>query len=162
MTVIVKALITLGIFVADILLQLILQKTIDRYVTRYGVKQKRNLAMHKTKTILLHVISIVPVVLIWGVDIQNVWVSIAGFLGLVAIGFFAVWSILSNLFAGILLLFTRPFQVDDTIEILPDGIRGKVKDINSFFIILTDSEENTVNIPNNMVYQKIIKRLRTP
>jgi MscS family membrane protein len=160
MTVLVKIFISLGILIADIVLQLILQKTIDRYVVRYGIGQKRNIAMHKVKTTLFHFLAAFALVIIWGVDLQNAWVSIAGFLGLVAIGFFAVWSVLSNLFAGFLLLFTRPFQVDDTIEFLPDGIKGKVKDINSFFIILTDEEGHAINIPNNMVYQKIVRRLK--
>ncbi len=149
MTVLVKALITLEVLVVDIFLQVLLQKAIDRYVRRYAIGQKRNLAMHKVKTTFLHALSAVAVVLIWGVNLQNAWVSIAGFLGLVAIGFFAVWSILSNLFAGILLLLTRPFQIDDTIEILPDGIKEKVKGHN-------------VHIPNNMVYQKIIRQLSNP
>lgn len=47
--------------------------------------------------------------------------------------------------------------MEDTIEILPDGIKGKVKDINGFFVILSDSEGNITHIPNNMIYQKVVR-----
>lgn len=117
--------------------------------------------MHKTKTILLHTAVLIAIVLLWGVSLENAWVSVAGFLGLVAIGFFAVWSILSNIFAGIVIFFSRPFKIDDTIELIPDGIKGRVKDINGFFVILSDEEGSTCNIPNNFVYQKIVKNYRS-
>jgi len=43
------------------------------------------------------------------------------------------------------------------IEFVPDGIRGKVKNSNSFFIILEDDEGNAVQRPNNMVLLKSMK-----
>ena len=159
MTFLVKILVSLAILAVDILVQTLTQRAIDRYVTRYRMSHKRNLVMHKTKSVLLHGAALVAIVLMWGVSIENVWVSIAGILGLVAIGFFAVWSILSNIFAGIVLFFNRPFKIEDTIELLPDGIRGRVKDINGFFVLLEDEDGNTINIPNNLVFQKIMKNL---
>jgi small-conductance mechanosensitive channel len=159
MTFLVKILVSLAILAVDILVQTLTQRAIDRYVTRYRMSHKRNLVMHKTKSVLLHAAALIAIVLMWGVSIENVWVSIAGILGLVAIGFFAVWSILSNIFAGIVLFFNRPFKIEDTIELLPDGIRGRVKDINGFFVLLEDEDGHTINIPNNLVFQKIVKNL---
>jgi small-conductance mechanosensitive channel len=125
------------------------------------MSQKRNLIIHKTKTILFHSITLIAIILVLGVTLENVWVSIAGFLGLVAIGFFAVWSILSNIFAGITIFFNRPFVIEDKIEIMPDGIQGRVRDINSYFVVLEDDEGNSVNIPNNMIFQKVVKKIST-
>ena len=159
MTFLVKVLVSLAILAVDILVQTLTQRAIDRYVTRYRMSHKRNLVMHKTKSVLLHGAALVAIVLMWGVSIENVWVSIAGILGLVAIGFFAVWSILSNIFAGIVLFFNRPFKIEDTIELLPDGIKGRVKDINGFFVLLEDEDGHTITIPNNLVFQKIVKNL---
>lgn len=157
----IKILITVAVLLLDILLQKWSQHAIDRYVIKYRMSQRRNLVMHKTKTILLHAAVLIAIVLLWGVSLENAWVSVAGFLGLVAIGFFAVWSILSNIFAGIVIFFSRPFKIEDTIELMPEGIKGRVKDITGFFIILIDEEGNTYNIPNNFVYQKIIKNYRS-
>ena len=36
-----------------------------------------------------------------GVNLNNIWVYLGGFLSVVAIGLFAVWSILSNIISGI-------------------------------------------------------------
>lgn len=158
MNTMIKLLISLAVIVIDLLLQKWFQSRIDKYVRRNKMSQSRNVIIHKTKTIFLHTTVLVALILLWGISLENAWISIAGFLGLVAIGFFAVWSILSNIFAGIAIFFNRPFKIEDTIEIVPDGIRGKVIDINSFFIILKDTEGNTIQIPNNMVFQKIIKK----
>ncbi len=156
-TILIKGFISLGILFLDLLLQKIAQKGIDSYVRKNRMSQPRNLAMHKTKTIAFNMAAIIGLIILWGVSFENAWVSIAGFIGLIAIGFFAVWSILSNIFAGVILFFFRPFKVDDDIEILPDGISGKVKDINGFFVVLSDSEGNLTHVPNNMFYQKIVK-----
>ena len=156
----IKILVTIGIIVLDLLLQKIAQRAIDKFVQKNKMSQSRNLAMHKTKTVSFHLAGIAGLVILWGVSFENAWVSIAGFIGLIAIGFFAVWSILSNIFAGVILFFYRPFKVEDRIEIVPDGITGRVKDINGFFVILTDDEGNLTHIPNNMIYQKIVRTLR--
>ena len=157
--VIVKTLVTFGIIILDLLMQKIAQRAIDKFVHKNRMSQSRNLAMHKTKTIAFHLAAIAGIIILWGVSLENAWVSVAGFIGLIAIGFFAVWSILSNIFAGVILFFYRPFKIDDEIEIVPDGIRGKVKDINGFFVILTDNDGNFTHIPNNMIYQKVIKTI---
>ncbi|MCF7929735.1 MAG: mechanosensitive ion channel family protein [Spirochaetales bacterium] len=161
MNVTVKILITIAILALDLVLQKTTQHRIDRHVEKNKMPHRRNVVMHKIKSVLLHSASIVAIIMLWGVSLQNIWVSIAGLLGLVAIGFFAVWSILSNIFAGIVIFFTRPFQIEDTIELLPEGIKGKVKDINGFFTILVDEDGNTLNVPNNFIYQKIVKTHRS-
>ena len=158
--IIVKSTVSLLILILDLLLQKITQKAIDRFVQKNRMSQSRNLAMHKTKTVAFHLATLAGIIILWGVSFENAWVSIAGFIGLIAIGFFAVWSILSNIFAGVILFFYRPFKIEDEIEIIPDGIRGKVRDINGFFVVLTDEDDNLTHIPNNMIYQKVIKTLK--
>lgn len=76
-----------------------------------------------------------------------------------AIGFFAVWSILSNIFAGVILFFSQTVRIQDTIEIIPDNVKGTVKDINLFFLTLTDENGNDITIPSNMIFQKMIKKI---
>jgi small-conductance mechanosensitive channel len=157
---IVKIAVSAGVLVVVFILQRVLQKAIDRYIERNNMSQRRNLAMHKTKTILLYVVCIIAIGIVWGFSLENVWVSVAGFLGLVAIGFFAVWSILSNVFAGIVIFFNQTFRLHDTIEIVPEGIKGSIHDINAFFITLQDEEGNAISIPNNMIFQKIVKKMK--
>lgn len=94
---------------------------------------------------------------IWGVEIGNLWVSITGIAAMVAIGFFAVWSLVGNVLAGILIYFTSPFKIGDDIELLPEAISGRVVSIDTLFTLLRDPEGSYVNIPNSLFFQKFIK-----
>src|SRR6056297_2849041 len=156
---VIKVVGTFVILIAGLLLQKLLQKTIDRYVRKYRLAHRRNLAMHKTKTVFVYICMVIGIVLLWGVALENVWVSIVGLLGLIAIGFVAVWSILSNVVAGILLFFNQTLRIEEQIELLPDGIGGKVLDINSFFVILVDEEGNKFHVPNNFFFQRYVKHI---
>ncbi len=158
MTSTAKIIVSVAIAAAVIIINKILQILIDRYIRKYDLPHKRGLAIHKVKSIVLYVIGFIMVIYVWGIDLENVWIFLTGFIGLVAIGFFAVWSILSNIFAGIVLFFSQTLRIHDTIEIMPDAVGGEIKDINLFFVILIDKDGNIINIPNNVIFQKMIKK----
>ncbi|MFW6241937.1 MAG: mechanosensitive ion channel family protein, partial [Thermodesulfobacteriota bacterium] len=65
-----------------------------------------------------------------GVSLNNVWTTLSAVLTLVAVGFVAVWSILSNFLCTLILLIFQPFRIGDEIEVidpsLTSGISGKV------------------------------------
>ncbi|MFO7821061.1 MAG: mechanosensitive ion channel [Lentisphaeria bacterium] len=96
--------------------------------------------------------------MIWGVDIKNFGVFLSSVLGLVAIGFFAVWSILSNVLAGFFLFISDAFRIDDVITLLPEDISGTVKENKLMFVVLEDDSGDTLHVPNNLLIQKVIKR----
>jgi len=154
---VIKIIGTFVILIVGLLIQKLLQKTIDRYVRKYRIAHRRNLAMHKTKSVFIYICMLIGIVLLWGVALESVWVSVAGLIGLIAIGFVAVWSILSNVVAGMLLFFNQTLRIEDQIELLPDGIGGKVLDVNSFFVILVDDEGNKLHVPNNFFFQRYVK-----
>jgi small-conductance mechanosensitive channel len=79
---------------------------------------------------------------------------------MIAVAFFAVWSLVGNILAGIIIFFTEPFKINDQIEILPENIKGKVIAINTFFTLLHDEEHNIINIPNSMIFQKFVKKIK--
>jgi small conductance mechanosensitive channel len=60
----------------------------------------------------------------------------------------AVNGALSNLAGGVLLLFTRPFSVDDMIEVEQGGIVGIVEDIRIVSTKLRTGDNKVVYIPN--------------
>jgi small-conductance mechanosensitive channel len=159
MSVVTKIILTVVIGTGVYILQKLLQMAIDRYIRKTKIRHKRALAVHKLKTIVLYFIGAVVLLYIWGIDLENVWIFLTGFIGLVAIGFFAVWSILSNIFAGVILFFSQTLRIQDTIEILPDNVSGTIKDINLFFVTITDTEGRDITIPSNMIFQKMIKKL---
>lgn len=89
--------------------------------------------------------------------LANAWGVLSAVLAMVAIGFFAVWSVLSNLMCTVVLLLVRPFRVGDTVEIHPENLRGKVIDLNFTFTTLRDADGDLLRIPNNQFLQKIIR-----
>ena len=79
-------------------------------------------------------------------------------ISVIGIAFFASWSFLSNVFAGLLLFYSSPFKIEDLITI-KDGnndITGEVIDMTLFYVFLKDDSGNKINIPNNVILQKIV------
>ncbi|MEQ8667784.1 MAG: mechanosensitive ion channel [Pirellulales bacterium] len=68
--------------------------------------------------------------------LHSVVTAVTGVFALVAIGFVAVWSVLSNTLCSLILMAVRPFRVGDTISFPPDDYRGKVVNFNMIFTTL--------------------------
>ena len=98
-----------------------------------------------------------------GVPLNSVWSVISAMIAMVAIGFVAMWSILSNLFCTLMLLVFQPFRIGDEIEILDpgatSGLMGRVRNINLMFTSIERTNEDDILIvktPNNLFFQKMI------
>ncbi len=94
-----------------------------------------------------------------GIELTALWAGVAALVTMAAIGFFAGWSLISSILAAIIIMIWQPYKVGNKIEILPDGIQGKVIFINMMFSILEDDDNNKFSIPNSQMLQKIIKKL---
>lgn len=95
-----------------------------------------------------------------GFEIGGIWAMLSTIMGLVAIGFVAVWSILSHTSATMLILFLHPFQMGDDLEFAGEPVQGRAVDINFFFTTLIDHDGVLHQIPNNLFFQKTLKRRR--
>ena len=100
-----------------------------------------------------------------GISITSIWTLISAMVAMIAIGFVAVWSVLSNILCTLMLLIFQPFRVGDEIEIVDPamtaGISGVVRNINLVFTTLRSSNEGEVidtQIPNNLFFQKLVRR----
>lgn len=102
--------------------------------------------------------SLILVLTRWGFELNGVLAALGAVLGLVAIGFVAVWSVLSNFLCTFVLIVFKPFSVGDELEIPSDNVRGKVVDLTLLFTTLRHSDGEHVVIPNNMFFQKIFRR----
>ena len=114
--------------------------------------------VYRTARVFLVIFLAFSLAYVWGFDPATLWVAIAGFVGLVAIGFFAVWSLLSNIVAGVFLFLSDPFRINDEIEMPEVEIAGKVRDIRPLFVVLEETSGHTVYVPNNLLFQKIFRR----
>ena len=103
-----------------------------------------------------------------GVSAAVLWTAITGFTAVAAVAFFAIWSVLSNMFCALLIFTMGPFRIGDTVEVIDSGdkpgVKGRVAAINLFYTTLhdvTDEHEGALlQIPNSLFFQKSVRRWR--
>lgn len=91
----------------------------------------------------------------------DLFTVLAGAFALIATGFVALWSTLSNILCTIVILVTRPFRVGDEISFPPDTIEGQVVDLSFFFTTLKTRDGRFINVPNTTFFQRIVVRRET-
>lgn len=96
----------------------------------------------------------------FGFRIGGLWTTLTTVLAMVAVGFVAVWSVLSNWLCTLVILITRPFAIGDHVEFAGEPVNGRVVDLNFFFTTLESEDGSTAQVPNNLFFQKVIKRRR--
>ncbi|MDM8348673.1 mechanosensitive ion channel family protein [Pseudomonas sp. sp1636] len=103
-----------------------------------------------------------------GVSAQVLWAALSGFVAVAAVAFFAIWSVLSNMFCALLIFVLTPFRIGDCVEVIESadkpGVRGRVVDINLFYTTLEDLSGDApgtwVQVPNSLFFQKAVRRWR--
>jgi small-conductance mechanosensitive channel len=121
------------------------------------------LALKPVRLTLRYSILVIATLLIlgrWGFEINGIIAVIGTVLGLVAIGFVAMWSVLSNFLCTLVLVMLKPFSVGDEVELPVMNVRGKVIDLSLVFTTLESGPEETVMVPNNTFFQAVFKRRR--
>ena len=66
----------------------------------------------------------------------------------------ATQGVLSNIVAGLTIIFTKPYRVGDYIEIV--GVQGQVQQISVFNTLLLHSDQSHVVIPNRKIVGEIL------
>lgn len=151
-----RVLATIVVLALGLILHALLRWLINRHVERYMPKFTKKTPLRKLVTPLVAILTLLAVISVWGVNLENLWIYATSIAGLVAIGFVAVWSVLSNLLASTILITSRRVRIGDSIEILPEGIKGKVINITLMFIVLEDKKYK-ITVPSNMYFQKFVK-----
>ncbi|HET97206.1 MAG TPA: mechanosensitive ion channel family protein [Desulfurivibrio alkaliphilus] len=78
-----------------------------------------------------------------GMGLPHILAGLLTVAGMVAIGFIAVWSVLSNVMCALLLAATGAFRVGEEIEVIEPagsdkGLRGRVRSFNLMYTTLTE------------------------
>jgi small-conductance mechanosensitive channel len=97
---------------------------------------------------------------VFGVPLDSLWTAFTAVFALIAVGFIAVWSVLSNWLCTFVILLTHPFSVGDDIEFAGEPVKGRVVDLNFVFTTLRCEDGGVLQIPNNLFIQKVVKRHR--
>ena len=150
---------SLIVFILAFILRLLITKSLGKIQLKFGFQKARILLTNKVISILIYITLIVITAFIWGVDEKQLLIYISSFLTILGIAFFAQWSILSNITAGIILFVNYPVKIGDKITILEKdyNIDGEIKDIGAFFITLKTDKNEFITVPNSIILQKNIK-----
>ena len=145
-----------------ILVFILIKRFADTIVKKFGIKSNfsevRTQLVKKYIDILLVALLFVVLVSIWGVKPDQIFLFISSVLTVIGVAFFAQWSILSNVTAGIIVFFSFPFKIGDKIRILDNEfpIEAEIKDISSFYTLLRTTNGEKISFPNNLLLQKAI------
>lgn len=152
----------LAILVGAFLLNLLLGRALLLLARRTHLTEMDVLPVRHILRWVVRILAAILILSVFGFQIGGIWAMLSTILGLVAIGFVAVWSLISHTTATMLILFVRPFQIGDDVEFAGEPVNGRVSDLNFFFTTLVDHEGTLHQIPNNLFFQKTLKRRRNP
>ncbi len=113
----------------------------------------------RVTTWFLWLIVWIVVLRVWGVDVTAVWTTFVSLLAMIGVGMLAVWAMVSNVTARFFIWFWQPLQLGQRIEIFPESLSGEVIEENLMFTELRQDDGHVVVIPNNLFFQRIIRRL---
>ena len=148
-----------------------LSLTIIRYITillikKYAIKSE---ALEYRKNLVIKYISVffttlffVSLILIWGVQTEDLFFTLSSVLTVIGVALFAQWSILSNITSGFIVLFSFPFKIGDTIKIHDKDfpIEGEIISIHTFYTLVKTLEGEMVTYPNSLFLQKGVSTLK--
>lgn len=134
---------------------------LEKIARRKGAAEKRLFYIEKVFELLFVVAALIVIAFIWSVDIKGISVVASSVFAIIGVAMFAQWSILSNVTASIIIFFTFPARIGDTIRIVDgdNSVEGTIQEISLFQIELKDSDNHTVLYPNNLLLQKPVIKL---
>ena len=149
---------TIILVIVVFLLKALSKKRLIKLSALYSYEPHRLFLVRKTIAIAFWIALIFLTLIISGVNLNNIWVYLGGFLSVVAIELFAVWSILSNIISGIFIFIMNPFKTGSKIKLHDPEVQATVVNINLMFTELED-DDGIFNVPNNTFFQKTVKVL---
>ncbi len=156
------------ILLAGYVLQRLVARGLTRLANRYQLPGELLLPLRGALRWLIMGSALMLALEHLGVSAGVLWAAFSGFVAVAAVAFFAVWSVLSNLFCAVLIFTIGPFRLGDRVEVLEaadkPGAKGRVIAINLLYTTLEEDAESgsgaLVQIPNSLFFQKVVRRWR--
>ncbi|MCT8340424.1 mechanosensitive ion channel family protein [Flavobacteriaceae bacterium TK19130] len=150
----------IGKSISIVIILILLRYVLKRVVVRFA--RKSELVEHRTGLIIKHIdfaiifLIILGMIFIWGVETKDLGWALSSVFAVIGVGFFAQWSILSNITSGVIMFFTFPYKIGDYIKIHDKEYEyeGTIDDIKAFQVILKTTKGEIITYPNSMMLQK--------
>ena len=158
-----KIILTTIIFVSLLILRWIFKKAAISISMRRGINLQRTKLVVRYINTLVSFFVLFAILLIWGVEPSQVGLLFSSVFAVLGVGLFAMWSLLSNVTAGVIIYFYYPFKIGDKIKILDKDFpidKATIEDIKAFQLHLRTDTGELVTYPNNLLLQKSISKIR--
>jgi small conductance mechanosensitive channel len=128
-----------------------LGKLTDRWLTHKAMEQPMRLLLVRITRLAIFALALVVALGTAGMDVTAL---IAG-VGVAGVGVgLAMQGVLSNLVAGLTIIFTKPFRVGEYIALL--NVQGQVRTVELFSTTLTHPDLSRVVIPNKKIVGEVL------
>jgi small conductance mechanosensitive channel len=142
--------------VIGVIVERILASLVSRFGKRRGVDPSHIHLIKLTIRWLIIIVLVIVVAGIFGIGAQSIWISLAAFIAMMVVGFFAAWSILSNLLAFLIIMVVRPFRIGNRVVVMPENIAGEIIDMNLLYHKLKSEEGDEILVPNVTFITKFV------
>lgn len=130
-------------------------KLLERLERR--VSYETSLIIARSVAAALWLVAALLVLSLWGVSVSGLWTLLVSAAAVIGVGFLAVWAMISNITASFFLTIWRPFRLGQTVELLPESLKGEVIDRNMMFTALREDSGSILQVPNNLFFQKVFR-----
>jgi small-conductance mechanosensitive channel len=93
-----------------------------------------------------------------GVQVDGIWTILVSIIAVIGVGLLAIWSMVSNITASLFIWIWRPYELGETIELLPNNIKGRAVDRSLMFTTLREADGSLLMVPNNQFFQNTTRR----
>ena len=143
--------------VIAIVVFVVLRYLVNSIIGKFG--RKADFGESRTQKYIdyfIYALAVLTLVSIWGIKPEQIFLFVSSVLTVIGVAFFAQWSILSNITAGIIIFFSSPFRIGNTIRFVDKEfpIEAKIIDIRSFYTLLKTAKGEEITLPNNLLLQK--------
>jgi small-conductance mechanosensitive channel len=154
---------TLVILVLYIIAFLVTKTIINNALRNIHLQRARRKIILKVIHLFITLAVVVLISGVWGLKQNEIAVFVSTILTALGIAFFAQWSLLSNITAGVILFFNHPLKLGDNIKVLDkeNPCEGEIIELSYFFVHLMTATGDKLTIPNSLILQKGVS-LTTP
>jgi len=152
---------TVGLIIAAAIVVALVNRFLTRLLTpavaRVGLRTVGIASLARAVTITLWTLAVLLLLDLWGVSVGGLWTVMVSVATIIGVGFLATWAMVSNITASVFLAIWHPFHIGDTVELLPENLKGRAVERNLMFTVLREDSGSVLQIPNNLFFQKMFR-----
>ncbi|HQT42844.1 MAG TPA: mechanosensitive ion channel [Halothiobacillus sp.] len=139
-------------------LQRLLGRHFNKMASHASISPSTVFALRRTLNLAIWLIFFLLLMRQAGINVDGIWALLASTLAIIGVGLLAVWTMVSNITASLFIWIWRPYELGETIEILPANIKGRAVDRSLMFTTIREADGSLLMVPNNQFFQNTTRR----